>query len=128
MNERYLLDIVNGVDQVIKCPPWVIDQEFIDKYNIHLVAHDDLSYPTGSPNDVHRFVKENGYFLTTTRSKDISTSELITRIIKNYDVYLDRNLKRGVDEKDLNISKTKKLELKIKSFFRKYIGIKTKNK
>jgi choline-phosphate cytidylyltransferase len=105
------------VDQVIKCPPWIVDQDFIDKYNIDYVAHDDLSYPTGSPNDVHKYVKENGYFLKTTRSKDISTSELITRIVKNYDMYLERNLKRGVHENDLGISKFKKFQLKIKSRF-----------
>jgi choline-phosphate cytidylyltransferase len=99
------------VDQVIKCPPWVIDQEFLDEYKIDFVAHDDLSYPTGSPNDVHRFVKDQGKFMTTKRTRDISTSDLITRIIKNYDMYIDRNLKRGVNNKDLNISLFKKIKL-----------------
>jgi choline-phosphate cytidylyltransferase len=92
------------VDEVIKCPPWIADQKFIEKYNIDYLAHDSKSYPVGSPKDPHKFIKENGYFVETKRSENISTSDLITRIIRNYPMYIERNLKRGVDMKDLNLS------------------------
>ena len=106
------------VDEVIMCPPWIADQAFLDKYQIDFVAHDVMSYPTGSPNDVHKYVKETGRFLETQRAKDISTSELITRIIKNYNMYVDRNLKRGINGKDLNISFVKKCTMWIKRRFK----------
>ena len=47
MNEQERTEILKHckwVDEVI-CPcPWVISLEFLDKHNIHYVAHDDLPY------------------------------------------------------------------------------------
>lgn len=47
MNEQERTEILKHckwVDEVI-CPcPWVITLEFLDKHNIHYVAHDDLPY------------------------------------------------------------------------------------
>jgi choline-phosphate cytidylyltransferase len=53
--------------------------------------------------DVYDFVKKQGKFLPTARTEGVSTSELITRIIRDYDEYLCRNLKRGITRKELNI-------------------------
>jgi choline-phosphate cytidylyltransferase len=119
MNENERAESVSHckwVDEVIKCPPWVLDQEFLDKYQIDYVAHDVLSYPTGSPNDVHKFVKDKNQFMETQRTQDISTSGLISRIVENSDLYLLRNIKRGVPVK---ISWFKRLLLK---FFNKNIS------
>lgn len=43
-------------------------------------------------------------FVATKRTPSISTTELIIRIIKDYDIYVRRNLSRGYTNKDMNIS------------------------
>lgn len=104
------------VDEVIPNAPWEINQQFLDEHKIDYVAHDDEPYagPDGQ-SDVYQFVKEQGKFLTTQRTDGISTSDIITKIIKDYDLYLMRNFKRGVSRKELNVSWMKKNELDIKS-------------
>jgi choline-phosphate cytidylyltransferase len=95
------------VDEVIEDAPWVITAEFLEKHQIDYVAHDDIPYADSGSNDVYEFVKKAGKFLVTQRTEGISTSDLITRIVKNYDVYLERNIKRGYTAQELNISKDK---------------------
>lgn len=103
------------VDEVVPDAPWEVNQEFLDKHKIDYVAHDDLPYagPDGQ-DDVYKFVKEQGQFMATQRTDGISTSDIITKIVKDYDLYLMRNFKRGVSRKELNVSWIKKNELDIK--------------
>lgn len=103
------------VDEVIvEDVPWIVTQEFIDKHQIDFVAHDDLPYPTKEgKDDVFKYVKDHGYFLATGRTEGISTSELITRIIKDYDEYVRRNLKRGISANELGVSFLKESSLKV---------------
>lgn len=63
--------------------------------------------------DVYAFVKRQGKFLPTKRTSGISTSDIITRIVKDYDKYLRRNLERGISPKELNISFLKSQELRV---------------
>lgn len=91
------------VDEVIEDAPWIVTQEFIDKHEIDYVAHDDLPYASDEHDDVFKYVKENGYFLATKRTDGISTSDLITRIVKDYEEYVRRNLKRGIPANELNV-------------------------
>ncbi|KAJ3078196.1 hypothetical protein HK102_004670, partial [Quaeritorhiza haematococci] len=92
------------VDEVIENAPWVIDQAFLDEHEIDYVAHDDIPYKSATCDDVYAFVKDAGRFIPTKRTEGVSTSDLITRIVRDYDQYVRRNLERGVSAKELNIS------------------------
>ncbi|KAG0366601.1 hypothetical protein BC939DRAFT_470890 [Gamsiella multidivaricata] len=102
------------VDEVIEGAPWVVDQAFLDKHQIDYVAHDDIPYKSVDSDDVYAFVKNQGSFLPTQRTDGVSTSDLITRIVKDYDQYLRRNLERGVTAKELGIGFFKEQEVKLK--------------
>lgn len=92
------------VDEVIEDAPWVVTEEFIAKHDIDYVAHDDLPYQSANHDDVYAYCKEAGKFLPTQRTDGVSTSDIITRIVKDYDVYVRRNLERGVDRRALGLS------------------------
>ncbi|KAI5185970.1 choline-phosphate cytidylyltransferase [Nematocida homosporus] len=93
------------VDEVIEDAPWVITKAFITEHRIDYVAHDGDVYPGEGIEDVYQEVKEMGIFVATERTQGISTSQLITRILRSYDDFLKRNLGRGVTGEELNISK-----------------------
>ncbi|XP_065625340.1 choline-phosphate cytidylyltransferase 2 [Quercus suber] len=114
--ERYeSLRHCKWVDEVIPDAPWVITQEFLDKHNIDFVAHDSLPYAdaSGAGNDVYEFVKSAGRFKETKRTDGISTSDIIMRIVKDYNQYVMRNLDRGYSRKDLGVSYVKEKRLRV---------------
>ncbi|KAJ3148635.1 hypothetical protein HDU86_007390 [Geranomyces michiganensis] len=114
--ERYeSLRHCKWVDEVVPDAPWVIDQAFLDLHRIDYVAHDDIPYKSTDSDDVYSFVKQQGRFIPTARTEGVSTSDLITRIVRNYDAYVRRNLERGVSPKELNISFFKEKEIRMKS-------------
>ena len=67
------------------------------------MAHDAAPYASGECDDVYEFIKNQGKFLPTQRTDGISTSDLITRIIKDYDEFIWRNLERGISPKELGL-------------------------
>ncbi|PRQ58399.1 putative choline-phosphate cytidylyltransferase [Rosa chinensis] len=97
-SERYeSLFRCKWVDEVIPDAPWVVNEEFLDKHNIDYIAHDSLPYADASRarKDVYEFVKAVGRFKETKRTEGISTSNIIMRIVKDYNQYVLRNLDRG---------------------------------
>ncbi|PQQ08138.1 choline-phosphate cytidylyltransferase 2 [Prunus yedoensis var. nudiflora] len=115
-SERYeSLRHCKWVDEVIPDAPWVINQEFLDKHEIAYVAHDSLPYAdaSGAGKDVYEFVKAVGRFKETKRTDGISTSDIIMRIVKDYNQYVLRNLDRGYTRKELGVSFVKEKRLRV---------------
>jgi hypothetical protein len=102
------------VDEVIPDAPWVITKEFLDAHGIDFVAHDDLPYAdtSGQVDDVYGPVKAMGKFRATQRTDGVSTSDLILRILRDYNEYVLRNLSRGYSRKDLGISLVKEQRIR----------------
>lgn len=105
------------VDEVIEDCPWVIDAQFVRSNRIDWVVHDDAPYTMGAGadgagagadggrgGDVYAYVKRAGIFKHADRTDGVSSTDIISRIIKNYNHYLVRNLKRGMSRKDLDLS------------------------
>ncbi|XP_072969423.1 choline-phosphate cytidylyltransferase 1-like isoform X1 [Typha angustifolia] len=112
--ERYeSLRHCKWVDEVIPDAPWVITKEFLEKHKIDFVAHDSLPYTdtSGAGTDVYEFVKAIGKFKETKRTDGISTSDIIMRIVKDYNEYVMRNLARGYTRKELGVSYIKEKRL-----------------
>jgi len=102
------------VDEVVKDAPWIISAEFLDEHDIDYAAHDALPYAdaTGQNDDVYGPVKKLGRFKETQRTEGISTSDLILRIIKDYNDYVLRNLSRGYSREDLGLSLLKERRIR----------------
>ncbi|PPJ59201.1 hypothetical protein CBER1_03030 [Cercospora berteroae] len=102
------------VDEVIEDCPWIIDVPFLEKHNIDYVAHDDLPYGASEGDDIYAPIKEKGMFLVTQRTEGVSTTGIITKIVRDYEKYISRQLKRGTTRQELNISWLKKNEMDVK--------------
>lgn len=116
------------VDDVIPNAPWCVNSDFLKKHNIDYAAHDDLPYAADDTDDIYKEIKEKGMFLATQRTEGISTSDIITKIIRDYDKYLMRNFARGATRKELNVSWFKKNELDIKKQLNDFRSYWMKNK
>nr|XP_040219369.1 choline-phosphate cytidylyltransferase B-like isoform X2 [Anopheles coluzzii] len=92
------------VDEIVPDAPWELDDEFIEKHKIDFVAHDEIPYSTDDCNDVYAKIKAKGMFVATERTEGVSTSDIVARIVKDYDIYVRRNLARGYTAKELNVS------------------------
>lgn len=49
-------------DEVLPDAPWVVDQEWMDKYEIDYIAHDEFVYPSKDYDDVYAWVKGEGEY------------------------------------------------------------------
>lgn len=132
MNQNERADIIRHckwVDEVMCPAPWSYGLEFIEANNIDFVAHDDVPYAAvqkgaaegPAEDDIYAPFKKVGKFLATQRTKGISTSDIILRIIQDYDMYVGRQIARGYKAKQLGISNTKLLRIKIKNKFKDFI-------
>lgn len=114
LNGRYeSLRHCRWVDEVVPDAPWVVTKEFLDKHRIDFVCHDDIPYASAGSSDVYADIKNMGRFHATQRTEGVSTTDLINRIIANYETYIKRNLQRGVSAKDMNVSYLKEQTIKL---------------
>ncbi|KKY27657.1 putative cholinephosphate cytidylyltransferase [Phaeomoniella chlamydospora] len=102
------------VDEVIPSCPWIVTPEFLEKYQIDYVAHDDEPYVAAEGDDIYKPIKEQGKFLVTQRTEGVSTTGIITKIVRDYEQYISRQFKRGASRQELNVSWLKKNELELK--------------
>lgn len=102
------------VDEVLPNCPWIVTPEFLKEHNIDYVAHDDEPYGASEGDDIYAGIKKEGKFLVTERTEGVSTTGIITKIVRDYEKYISRQLKRGTSRQELNVSWLKKNELDIK--------------
>ncbi|KAI8624839.1 cytidylyltransferase [Xylariaceae sp. FL1651] len=102
------------VDEVIENCPWIVTPEFLEKHQIDYVAHDDIPYGAAEGDDIYASIKKEGKFLVTQRTEGVSTTGIITKIVRDYEKYIARQLKRGTSRQELNVSWLKKNELDLK--------------
>jgi len=116
--ERYeSLRHCKWVDEVLTDAPWVITDDFLEQNRIDFVCHDALPYADTSgeagDGDVYTQLKKRGMFYETQRTDGISTSDLIVRIISEYDTFIRRNLQRGYSAEEMNVPWTKEKQVQI---------------
>ncbi|KAI0446251.1 cytidylyltransferase [Xylaria telfairii] len=102
------------VDEVIENCPWIVTPAFLEKHQIDYVAHDDIPYGADEGDDIYAPIKREGKFLVTQRTEGVSTTGIITKIVRDYEKYIARQLKRGTSRQELNVSWLKKNELDLK--------------
>lgn len=102
------------VDEVVENCPWIVTPEFLSEHKIDYVAHDDLPYGADEGDDIYAPIKKEGKFLVTQRTEGVSTTGIITKIVRDYEKYIARQLKRGTSRQELNVSWLKKNELELK--------------
>ncbi|KAK0733293.1 hypothetical protein B0T26DRAFT_669715 [Lasiosphaeria miniovina] len=102
------------VDEVIEDCPWIVTPEFLEQHQIDYVAHDDIPYGADEGDDIYAPIKAEGKFLVTQRTEGVSTTGIITKIVRDYEKYIARQFKRGTSRQELNVSWLKKNELDLK--------------
>ncbi|KAG6022932.1 hypothetical protein E4U19_002118 [Claviceps sp. Clav32 group G5] len=102
------------VDEVIEDCPWIVTAEFLQANQLDYVAHDDLPYGADEGDDIYQPIKAAGMFLVTQRTEGVSTTGIITRIVRDYEKYITRQFRRGTSRQELNVSWLKKNELDLK--------------
>ncbi|CAJ0588336.1 unnamed protein product [Cylicocyclus nassatus] len=83
------------VDNVVDHGMFYPTIELLDQMQADLIAHDDIPYTCPESDDCYEPFKRADRFLTTQRTKHISTTDLIQRILDNCENFRERNSRRA---------------------------------
>merc|ERR1712080_324345 len=102
------------VDEVLMDAPWDISSgDNLAKYKIDFAAHDEAPYVEGTQDevdDLYASLKEKDMFIATKRTEGISTSDIISRILENLQLYTDRNVARGFPVTNFSVKNHKETD------------------
>ncbi|CEF71138.1 Cytidyltransferase-like domain and Rossmann-like alpha/beta/alpha sandwich fold domain-containing protein [Strongyloides ratti] len=91
MNHLERCEVVRSckfVDELIMNPPFYPTIEFINHHEIDIVAHDNIPYPVVGMEDCYKPFKEANRFLPTQRENFVSSTDIVKRILNNYDSFV----------------------------------------
>ena len=116
------------VDEVIVNSKWLVDLEYLDELGCKYIARDDTPYPCDDIDDMYAPFKKANRFLTTKRIGTISTTDLINRVLFNYESYVEESVKNSYEPKEIGISNGKYFSCKINLVWNHIQKRKEKNK
>ncbi|OWB85229.1 hypothetical protein B5S33_g3889 [[Candida] boidinii] len=100
LDERVIaVDGCRWCTKVIPNAPYVTDPNFMDKYRCKFVVHGDDITTDANGEDCYKIVKDLGRFLIVKRTPNISTTDLVGRMLENNNK--DHHLK-DINSIDLN--------------------------
>lgn len=105
------------VDEVLPHAPWIVTEDFLNEQRIDFVCHDDIPYETAGVDDAYALCKRLGKFKATERTKGISTTDVVAKILRNKEMYYVRNLRRGVPRQKLGMGIFRYVKLQVQMYF-----------